>query len=111
MKRSRFDPESEGTAQSILLTIACRYVPGWSQERAGRKVAVPYRVARATEMDGPSTYKWFTGSRPVARRPLMVILEAVLRRAQQRERYITEMEVKGKELEARIQELMNGHNS
>ena len=102
--RSKFDPEVEGETQRTLLSIACRYVPGWSQERAGRLVAVPYRVARATEMDGPSAYKWFTGSRPVARRPLLVILEAVLRRAQQRERYITE-------LEATVKEMKDGHDN
>ena len=104
-KRKPFNPETEGEKQSILLNIACRYVPGWNKERVGRRYAVPYRVGRATDTDMPSTYAWFTGKRPVTRRALLIILEYVLRRARDRESLITEMEAKQLEMEDRQREL------
>ena len=45
-------------------------------------------------MNKSNVYAWFRGTKPVARRALMMILEAVLRRAQEREQYVAELEEK-----------------
>ena len=45
-------------------------------------------------MNKSNVYAWFRGTKPVARRALMMMLEAVLRRAQEREQYVAELEEK-----------------
>ena len=51
-------------------------------------------------MNKSNVYAWFRGTKPVARRALMMMLEAVLRRAQEREQCVAELEEKLRGLEA-----------
>ena len=106
--RHPFDREADGPHQKTLLSIACQYVPGWNQVRAGRRVAVPYRIGEAMGMNKSNVYAWFRGTKPVARRALMMMLEAVLRRAQEREQYVAELEEKLRGQEAEQERRLHG---
>ena len=106
--RHPFDRETDGPHQKTLLSIACQYVPGWNQVRAGRRVAVPYRIGEAMGMNKSNVYAWFRGTKPVARRALMMMLEAVLRRAQEREQYVAELEEKLRGQEAEQERRLHG---
>ena len=106
--RHPFDRETDGPHQKTILSIACRYVPGWNQVRAGRRVAVPYRIGEAMGMNKSNVYAWFRGTKPVARRALMMMLEAVLRRAQEREQYVAELEEKLRGQEAEQERRFHG---
>ena len=100
-----FDPDTEGQTQAKVLGIVCRYVPGWSAVRLGRQHPVPYRIAVSTDALPTHVYKWIRGSRPVARRCWLLILEAVLHQAQRREGYIKDLEAERGALAERVDEL------
>ena len=97
--RHPFDREADGPHQKNLLSIVCQYVPGWNQVRAGRRVAVPYRIGDAMGTNSSDVYAWFRGTKPVARRTLVMMLEAVLLHAQEREQYVDELEEKVREMD------------
>ena len=61
--RHPFDREADGPHQKTLLSIACQYVPGWNQVRAGRRVAVPYRIGEAMGTNSSDVYAWFRGNK------------------------------------------------
>ena len=109
-----FDPDTEGQKQAKVLEVVCRYVPGWSAVRLGRQQPAPYRLAVSTDTDPTHAYKWILGSRPVARRCWLLILEAVLHQAQRREDYIKDLEAERgalAELVAELEGLLAGHGA
>ena len=61
--RHPFDREADGPHQKTLLSIACQYVPGWNQVRAGRRVAVPYRIGEAMGMNKSNVYRLVQGNK------------------------------------------------